>query len=103
MMPVPMRLIRGVISTVLLPGEAFPDRLPPRGPEHGLGERWPCTQRPRPVLPVGQNDGRESRDGVDPEERPGTAEVAERGRAAAGCHPVRVLPVMELEPEAPVA
>ena len=48
--------------------------------EHRVGERRPRLHGPRPEITVGQHDARHPNRRVDPEERPGLAEVAERLR-----------------------
>ena len=55
-----------------------------------------------PNSPVGEDGAGEPRLGVDPEERAGGAEVAERPRRDAGARPVRLLAVAQLEGETPV-
>ena len=49
--------------------------------QHLVAEGRPRLQRPSIEPPIGERDGREIRHGIDPQERPGSAEVTEGSRA----------------------
>src|SRR5258707_168136 len=82
------------------PASALRGRLKLR--EDGVPERGPGVLRPVAELAVGQDAAGGPRAGVDPDERAGGAEVAERLRRVARARPVRRLVVPQLEREAPV-
>src|SRR4051812_33093801 len=67
-----------------------------------IAERWPRLERPGIVFAISEGDDADAHVRVDPDERAGTSEVTERGRTAGWRHPVRLLPVVQLEPETPV-
>ena len=69
--------------------------------QNRIREHRPRVPRPLAELAVGEHAEREARLGIDPEERPGRAEVAERRRRVARARPVRLLAVAHLERRAP--
>src|SRR5205814_605292 len=68
----------------------------------GVVEARPRVDRPVAELLVGEDAAREPDLGIDPEERPRGAEMAERPRRAPRAGPVRRLAVAQLEGEPPV-